>query len=126
MVALLAGEAHLIGVSFSVSRAAPALNAGHTKSPAEVFLTDFSAEFEGCFSWDFIHCEPACWGHLNLARARHFRAFDILYRLSLLVWLRVVQILPWESGSRWWFVRFPGGQTIAAKLPPLSHWGLHR
>jgi hypothetical protein len=29
------------------------------------------AEFESCFSWDFIHYEPACERHLNPAGARH-------------------------------------------------------
>ena len=37
VVALLVGEAHMVGASFSISGAAPTLNAGRTKSPAEVF-----------------------------------------------------------------------------------------
>ena len=71
-VARLAGEAHPVGVSFGVSGAAPALHAGRAKTLA-VFFTNFSAELEGCFSWDFIHYKPAYWGYLNPVRVRHCR-----------------------------------------------------
>ena len=72
VVARLAGEAHPVGVSFSVSGAAPELHAGQAKTLA-VFFTNFSAELEGCFSWDFIHYKPACWSYLNTVRVRHCR-----------------------------------------------------
>jgi hypothetical protein len=72
-VARLAGEAHPVGISFSVSGAAPELHAGQAKTLA-VFFTNFSAELEGCFSWDFIHYKPCLLGeYLNPVRARHCR-----------------------------------------------------
>ena len=58
-VASLAVEAQLVGVSFGVCSAAPTLNACQTKTLAQVFFSDFSAELESYFSWDLIHYEPA-------------------------------------------------------------------